>query len=79
MHRSSVVQKTILKQNRRGLVDTNPLISERCFRPNKNSWPIQPARDEWRLIQMDNQTKQDIISQHIRTAAGRQRLAASIK
>jgi len=27
---------------------------------------------------MDNQTKQDIISQHIRTAAGRQRLAASM-
>lgn len=27
---------------------------------------------------MDNQTKQDVISQHIRTAAGRQRLAASM-
>ena len=27
---------------------------------------------------IDNQTKQDIISQHIRTAAGRQRLAASM-
>jgi len=30
------------------------------------------------MTQLDNQTKQEIISQYIRTAAGRQRLAASM-